>query len=259
MARGLAKNPYGTVFRSLMDKEMVAPYLKNAVLAGNWPRMYNIPVDSSPYYGTDDGYFHPSTHGLLGARRLYYEFHPETRAKMVWEDRDLSDEMLLAMGSALHAVVQTQLQQVGILRSENVEKEFIITRHHVRGRTDMVVDHPTAGLLPVEFKTMNVERYRFIKQPMERWEVQLGMALYGLGYDYGILLLMQRGDPYDMQEFPIERNNSLLEPIFAKFDYVREAIRRDEPPEHCCGFRSPEMKKCPARYVCWLKSEVQDG
>jgi len=259
MPRGLAKNPYGTVFKSLVSGDMVSPYLKNAVLTGNWPMEYNIPVDSSPYYGTGDGYFHPSTHGLMGARQLYYMFHPETRDKMMPEQRTFSDEMLLATGSALHAVVQTQFQQVGILRPENVEKEYIIKAHHIRGRTDMVVDHPTGGMLPVEFKTMNVERFKFLKDIKPIWDCQLSMALYGLDYDYGILLVMQRGDPYEMVEFGVPRNDTMLNQVFAKFDYVRESIEKNEPPEHCCGKGSPEMKKCPARYCCWLANEVQHG
>ncbi|QZE10512.1 HNH endonuclease [Mycobacterium phage ScoobyDoobyDoo] len=145
------------VFRSLGDREIVIPYLKNAMLADNWPEEYTVKVDSRPYYGLGDGYFHPSTHGLMGERQLYYMFHPDHRQNMIHEDRTVQDQLTLSMGSALHAVCQTQFQMAGILRPENCELEFIIEPHHIRGRADMVVDHPTEGELVVEFKALAVD------------------------------------------------------------------------------------------------------
>ena len=52
------------------------------------------------------------------------------------------------------------------------------------------------------------------------------------------------------------RNDELLSEIFAKFDYVREAIAANEPPEHCCPLDSVKMKACPARFECWLSNKV---
>ena len=53
---------YRDIFRSLAKRELLLPYFKNQVLANDWPMTYDIEVDSSPYYGFGDGYFHPSTH-----------------------------------------------------------------------------------------------------------------------------------------------------------------------------------------------------
>ena len=103
------------VFRSLADRELLLPYLRNAVLSNNWPINYVIHVDSSPYYGPATATSTPPRTRMMGARQLYYLFHPDYPTRCVWEERDVQDEMTLAMGSALHAVVQTQFIQSGLL------------------------------------------------------------------------------------------------------------------------------------------------
>lgn len=253
---------YGEILDDLAHgKQLLLPYLKNAMLAENWPSSYNIRIDSSPYYGLDedgkpDGYFHPSSHGTTGERKLYYLFHKDHRGRLMFEHKTLQDEMTLSMGSALHGVLQTQFQMAGILRPENVEVEFIIEEHNVRGRTDMVIDHPTEGPIVTEFKTQNSRAFEWQSEMKDFWCIQLSLALYGLGHTRGVLLVLESGYPYRMREYQYDRDDELLAKVFAKFDYVREAIATNTPPPHCCNKGSPEMKKCPARYECWLSKEV---
>ena len=166
------------MFRSLAQRELLLPYLRNAVLSKNWPLKYLIEVDSSPYYGLDedgtpDGYFHPSTHPLMGARQLYYLFHPDHRDKVLPEERDVQDEMGLAMGSALHAVVQTQFVQSGLLEESDVEVEYINHDHHVRGRIDFIIHHPIGAKVVTEFKTRNSRAFSFQKEILPEWDAQL--------------------------------------------------------------------------------------
>jgi len=254
-------NDYREVLTSLKGGDLLIPYLRNALLAENWPSTYQITIDSSPYYGLDedgkpDGYFHPSSHGTMDERKLYYFFHPYHRDRLMFEHKTIQDEMTLSMGSALHGVLQTQFQMAGILRPENVEVEFFIPEHHVRGRTDMVIDHPTEGPLVTEFKTQNSRAFNFQEEMKDFWQVQLSLALYGLGYTRGVLLVLESGFPYRMREYQYERDDELLAKVFAKFDYVRECIAADTPPPFCCSKGSAQMKKCPARYECWQKDEV---
>lgn len=245
------------LLRSLAQKDLLLPYFKNAILSEDWPDEYTIKIDSRPYYGLGDGYFHPSTHGLMDERRLYYHFHPDTAHKMLYDPRDVQSEMTLSMGSALHGVVQTQLQQAKLLRPENVEVEFIIEEHHVRGRTDMIVDLPGLGETVVELKTQNSRAFAFQEEMKDFWQVQLSLALYGLGHEFGILLVLESGFPYRMKEYHYERDDDLLARVFAKFDYVRECIENNTPPPHCCTKGSKVMDACPARYSCWLKDQVR--
>lgn len=253
----MAASPYGSILRSLADKDLLLPYFRNAMLAQKWPDNYQVTIDSGPYYGHGDGYFHPSTHGLMGARELYYRFHPDHRDKLIHEQRSVQSEMTLAMGSALHGVVQTQFQMAGLIQGpEHCEVEYVIDEHHVRGRVDFIADHPTEGRIPVELKTQNSRGFDMQTQIKETWDAQLSMGLHGTGYATGILLVLESGYPYRMKEFRVNRNDELLSQIFAKFDYVRECIALDTPPEHCCSLGSVQMQACPARFECWQAGQV---
>jgi hypothetical protein len=252
---------YRSIFQRLARRELLIPYFEHAVLADNWPDSYTVTVDSSPYYGAGDGFFHPSSHAVssryvnAGARYLWYLFHPRYAGRLAFERRSVQSEITLAMGSALHSVVQTQFVQAGLLRPENVEFEYVNTEHHVRGRVDFIVDHPNGRMLPVELKTQNAMAFHKQAAPKPEWEAQLSLALDNTGHELGVLLVMEAGFPYRMKEFPVSRNDSLLTQIYTKFDQVRAAIEADEPPGPCCSPGSNEMKSCPARFVCWLSPD----
>lgn len=247
---------YESILKRLQEKELITPYLESSIVAENWPDFYNVKVDSSPYYGAGDGYFHPSTHPLMGARELYYRFHPDTRGLMVQERPSLRREMIFAMGSALHAVVQTQMLMCGLVKDEkDIEVEYILKDQHVRGRADWTVHHPNGGDYVVEMKTQDTWLYKKQDEVKPAWDAQLSLAEYALGIDQGILLLVERGGGFQMREFPHRRNDNLLDEIFEKFAMVRQAIAVSQPPTHCCTFDSPTMTGCAARFSCWLKED----
>lgn len=243
---------YGSILRSLANREVIIPYLENAILSQEWPDKYTITIDSSPYYGHGDGYFHPSTHPLMGERQLYYLFHPDYRDRIVQERPSLKREMTLAMGSALHGIVQTQFVMTGLVRPDQLEVEYINRDKHVRGRIDFIVNHPDGRRLICEMKTQT--NYKFSKQEeiKPEWDAQLSLALDAMGEDTGILLLFESGFPYGLKEFTVPRNDALLSEIYAKFDRVREAIALNRPPMYCCAKGSPEMTSCRARFACHL-------
>lgn len=246
-----------SIFKSLAERDLLIPYFRNSLLSQEWPDSYTIEIDSSPYYGKGDGYFHPSTHGLMHARQLYYHFHPDHRDNMVPRERTITDEMTLAMGSALHGVIQTQFEMAGLIRgSTDVEVEYVIEQHHVRGRVDFIVHHPDGNVYPVELKTQNSRAFSFQKEIKPIWDAQLSMGLYGTGHPVGILLVLESGYPYGMREYRVPRNDVLLSEIFEKFDYVRECIALNTPPQYCCAPNSKEMEACAARLECWLKNKA---
>jgi hypothetical protein len=242
------------ILNALQKRDLITPYFEAAVLSDNWPESYNIKIDSGPYYGKGDGYFHPSTHPLMGERELYYRFHPDTRDKMLLERRSLQGEMTLAMGSALHGVLQTQMEMADLITLEDIEVEYVNHDHHVRGRIDWIVNHPNGTRIVTEFKTRT--HYKFSKQmePELSWLAQLNLGMDSQDCDLGVLLMMESGWPYNLREFRVERDHNLLDQIYTKFDRVRQAIADNEPPRHCCELGSHEMKACPARYECWLKT-----
>jgi hypothetical protein len=151
------QQPWDNILKRLANKELILPILENQMRSDTWPDRYPIWVDSSPYYGAGDGYFHPSTHPLMHPRQLYYMFHPDHRHLIEHEPFSIQREMTLSMGSALHAVVQTQMIMTGMTSEEHIEVEYINTEHHVRGRTDMVFFHPSEGPLVVELKALALD------------------------------------------------------------------------------------------------------
>jgi hypothetical protein len=250
---------YENIFKSLANKELILPFLENQILADKWPEKYTITIDSSPYYGLEadgspDGYFHPSTHPLMGERELYLRFHPDTRDKMLSEPNSLQRQMTLGMGSSIHGILQAQMQMIGLCPPENIEVEYIIEEHHVRGRIDWIFQHPSVGDVIVECKTRT--GYKFDKTTiadMPSWDAQLSLAEYAMGKTEGVLLMMESAWPYRLRELPHVRNDVLLQQIFDKFDYVRMCLEANEPPRHCCTYGSPAMTSCDARFSCWLK------
>lgn len=248
---------YENILQRLLMRESLTPYLENAMITDKWPDSYNIKVDTSPYYGHGDGYFHPSSHPMMGARQLYLMFHPDTRDKMHVEPRRFQSQMIFAMGTALHSVVQTQFQMAGLVTSDDdIEFEYVNREHHVRGRIDFIVDHPDGRRIPVEMKTINSWGFSRLEGPKDSWLAQLNLGLDNSGYDEGILLVVERGDPFRIKEIPVTRDDKLLSEIYGKFDYVRECIDLNTPPKPCCALDSNEMKSCPARFQCWMREDA---
>lgn len=244
---------FESVLKALGQRDLILPYFEASIISERWPDHYDIRVDSSPYYGAGDGYFHPSTHPTMGERQLYYMFHPDTAPLMVWERPHLKREMWFAMGSALHAVLQTQMQMSELIKDpDNIEREYVNHEHHVRGRIDWIVDHPNGQTIPVEFKTQNSFEFRKDEVKPE-WLAQLNLGLDAVGEDFGIVLVAERGGMFDMREHHVRRDEELLADIYARFDRVRQAIADNKPPKYCCAPDSEAMQKCPARFQCWLK------
>lgn len=249
---------FDKVLGRLAEQDLILPYFEVAMLADNWPDEYIVKIDSRPYYGLDDegkpdGYFHPSTHPTLGERELYYRFHPDTRDNMLWERNSVQRQMAFAVGSALHSVVQTQMVMAGLVTPEDIEVEYVNDEHHVRGRIDWMTHHPNGTRLLVEMKTRTPRKFAYQTEPEASWVAQVNLGLDSQNCDLGILLMLEAGYPYRLTEWRIRRNRELLDNLYAKFDRVREAIARNEPPRHCCAPDSTTMKACPARFHCWLK------
>lgn len=240
----------------LAQRDLILPYFETAVLADNWPDSYTITIDSSPYYGAGDGYFHPSTHALKGERELYYMMHPDHASHLLQERPSLQREMAFAMGSALHGVVQTQMQMCQLVRGpQDIEVEYVNTEHHVRGRIDWITHHPNGTIIPVEMKTRTHFKFHKQLEPEPSWVAQLNLGLDSQDIDLGVLLMVESGYPYRCREFQVPRDRKLLDEIYAKFDRVREAVATNTPPRYCCPPDSAVMKACPARNMCWLAEE----
>jgi hypothetical protein len=252
----------GKLFRDLADEEVVIPHLERALFSGKWPESYTIKVDTAEHKPPPLGeirYFYPSTHCLMDPRQLYYEMHPAYWPKLPKPKFPMSSIMSMTMGTAAHAIVQTQLQMAGKIKSEeDIEVKFVNEARRCRGRLDWIFTQGNDNRLPVELKTQNSRAFGQTQEIAPSWECQLQVTMDGLGYEEGVLLLIEMGHPWQMREFRVRRDEELLKTIYDKWELVLGHVRANSPPGHCCERGSSVMDKCRAKSVCWL-AEPQEG
>lgn len=253
------KNP---LFKKLADDEIVIPYLERALFSGTWPESYNIKVDTAEHKPPPLGeirWFYPSSHCLMGMRQLYYEIHPDYWPNLPKNKYTMSSIMSMTMGTAAHSIVQTQLEMAGRITSlEDIEVSFRNEERRCRGRLDFLVTKADGTKIPVEMKTQNSRAFGLTKEATPSWECQLQVTMDGLGYDEGVLFVVEMGYPWQMREFRVRRDEELLSIIYKKWATVLEHVMANVPPKHCCERGSSDMDKCRAKSVCWL-AEPEDS
>ena len=251
----------GSILGSLDRGDLITPYLEAAVEGDLWPDSYTVKVDSSPYYGlTDlsgenlllgsgDGYFHPSTHPLMSARELYFHFHPNhINDKPARKKFNFAGAMTVSAGTALHSIIQTKLDMIGMLKDP--EWEYVDEERKVRGRIDGVFMHPEEGDFVFEYKTQNSRGFARENDPKHSWVVQTNLGMHYRGLDRAVVLVQEMGYPFSTKEFHVEKDQAMLDRIFEKFALVRESIEKDTPPPCDHHHGSAERTNCPFREVC---------
>ncbi len=249
-------NLKGGIFKRLADDEIVIPHLERALFSDKWPDNYTIKVDTAEHRSPPLGqirWFYPSTHCLMGLRRLYYEIHPDYWPTLPKDKLPMSSIMSMTMGTAAHAIAQTQLQMAGkIVDEADIEVKFVNEERRCRGRLDWIFTKSDGTRIPVEMKTQNARAFGMTKEIPASWECQLQVTMDGLGYNEGVLFAVEMGHPWQMREFRVRRDEAMLNLIYEKWATVLEHVRANIPPKHCCDRGSSEMDKCRAKSVCWL-------
>lgn len=246
--------PFGSALLGrLQNKELLIPYLEASLADENWPDSYTIDVDSSPYTGHRDGKFHPSTHTSpsLGDRRLWLTVHPVYKDRAIRARRTLQESMTLSMGSALHAVIETQFVMAGLCAPDDLEVPSPVPAHNSTGSADAIVRHPNGRTYIVDIKTRNSRSYNLDTGPLPQWEDQVNVYMDAHGIDEAIILVVESGFPYRMREERIRRDPARLRAIYDRWDAILERVKDDDMPEPCCKKGSATMKECPFRRVCW--------
>ena len=236
-----------SILKRLGSKEVLIPHLEQSILAENWPENYTVTIDSSPYYGkmtadgeilpagSGDGYFHPSS-ALECQRSLFVSFHPRLQHLRPVLRKDMNFYMTVNFGTAIHGMMQTQLEMAGLLVPGTVEYEYACDVHNVRGRIDAVVQPPGRGEIVLDIKTMNSRGFGFLKShdPKKEWEAQVNLGMAHYGVREGLILVVEAGYPWGLKEVPIKYNDALLNDLYSKWERVITAIERDTPPDCTC-------------------------
>ena len=237
-----------SLMKRLASREILVPHIEQSMLADNWPQSYTVEVDTSPYYGqmtpegermeigSGDGRFHPSSHSLACQRDLYIAFHPQLQYLRPSMRKDLAFYMTVNFGTAIHGLLQAQMEMSGLLVPGSVEWEYDCEEHNLRGRIDGVIETPSTGPVVLDIKTINSRGFSYLKahEPKESWDAQVNLGMDHYGVDQGLILAVEAGYPWGLKEVTIKKNPELLDSIYEKWERVTEAIKRDTPLDCLC-------------------------
>lgn len=240
-----------TLFNRLNSRELIIPYIDQALSKDEWPSSYQIQVDTRPHDSRVDDYFHPSSHCIPGPRKLQMMIDPRFRDKILVEKMSPTSMMTISYGSALHAILQTQLKMAGILTEEQIEVPLVNEDLHARGHMDFLLDHPNGNKYCVDIKTRNSRGFDNDRGPLPEWVAQLNCYMDWIGVDDAIVLVVESGYPFRMKEWHFKKSSNVIDPIYKKWRYVRGMIERGEEIMDMCCTPASLDKYCPARFLCW--------
>jgi hypothetical protein len=253
---------------------VLAPLVRLYVAEGRFPRNTRITLPGGNLDRDPDGWFHPSTHPTMDARKLYYYLAQPQR--WVAEPWGYEGRMSVTVGTLEHAIVQMALADIGALIpptgtcpccgrpygpgddecGEPGVADPVLRR---RGHMDGIVMTPALGMTGFDLKTINhfsaakipegpdkAETLAWLraKHPYYYGQMQEYMALSGLRMM--IMLFIGMGFPWVMREIHVEYNPTYVVALEAKYRLVRAAEAAGMPPEQCCAIGSKESKSCPA-------------
>lgn len=189
----------------------------------------------------------------MGELELFYRFNPKTKDKLQFVRPTVDTIITWQIGSAIHAVVQSMIINLGMTTADECEITFTDKERWCRGTVDIrnvwvpdeeepiLVDIKTAAFIP--------------KTPQFNYQQQLQVYMdcgTERQRERGIILYIDKNHPHKMKEFVIYRDEKILNDIYSKWARVLEAIEFDneELPKLCCTPNSKQHLRCPARNQC---------
>ena len=260
---------------------VLAPLVRLYLSEGRFPRNTKIVLPGGDPDRKPDGWFHPSSHPTMDARKLYFYltrpdmWHPEPWS---YEGRMSVTVGTLMLGVARMALEDSQVLQMpkgtcpccerpyGLGEGECDEPGVADPVLGRRGHMDGVIMTRALGMSGYDLKTINHFGVRNIpdgpdsreaiewlieKHPYYYGQMQEYMALSGLRLV--VMLFIGMGLPWTMKEIHVEYDPAYVLALESKYRLVREAVAAGEPPEACCPPFSNEAKACPAS-ACPIKN-----
>ncbi len=235
---------------SRQKKEVLIPYIEDALLKKDtWPEEYPVKVYNKERIF--DGMFHPSTDTELGDYQLYYKFHPDFHGLLEFEILSPTSKLTMQIGSALHAVIQSMLIELGFCELKDVEVKFVNQEKLISGTVDILVLRlPDGDEYLVDIKSTS-------REPQENYAYSMQLRLYRDNCPGApkkmILLYIQKAHPHNLYEVIVEEDDVALNDLYDRWDRVKVAIRTNDTKElkRCCGDVSEKRYlKCPAKHIC---------
>jgi len=165
------------------------------------------------------------------------------------ERRSLSSQMTLSMGSAIHAIVQTQLKMAGLITQEDIEVPLKHPTLPARGNADWIIRHPNGTRILCDLKTQNPIGFNKETEPKASWVAQLSCYADWAGIDDCVVVVFMSGFPYQMKEFRFRKNQQVLDRTYTKWNLVLDAIQKDDPSGLACCTPAErwEYERCPVK------------
>lgn len=256
--RVVAEIEHGTV---------LIPLLHSYLYDAKFPKEFSVTFKGHSMQREPDGWFHPSTHPLWPARKLWLYHHYPSYS--LGEVKEYMGTLSVTIGHAVHSFIQMCLEDLGVLElsEREVHGEMVLQAEHYvedpellsRGSMDGVLKLSLPRYLGAErqlfeFKTSNLMKLSKIKSLdldafIEKWpdyymQVQEYMRMSGL--QVAVVLFMAMGYPWELREFHVPADPKLAHEIKSKY---RLAIAPDMPPP-CCGPGSKVASSCEMRTIC---------
>jgi len=232
---------------------LLIPHLERALVSsGNtWPEEYAIKIHNKERHW--DGFFHPSSHITPAEMQLFYVFHPKYQTHK--DSLSVDTIMTFQVGSAYHALVQSMLIHLEFTTPEECEVHFFSDVRHCSGTMDIrKLTLLNGDTLPVEIKSAAFFGKDTTPPPQYIQQLQVYMDLgCEEPQEQGLLLFLQKQHPHKFREILIQRDEKMLNDIYAKWNRVLEAIEFDDPSmlTYPCHERDTQShRECPARFIC---------
>lgn len=246
---------FSKVVADLSKGVILKPLLHAYLYDAEFPGEFSVTFRQHKMRREEDGWFHPSTHPLWPARKLW--LHHRYPEETIVSAKEYMGTLSVTMGHAVHSFIQMCLQHLGVL--ETAELYLSDEEHNSRGHTDGVLtlhmpQHPNCTRQIFEFKTSNLMKLSKLKDldldafratwPDYYMQVQEYLRISGLGV--AVVLFMAMGYPWEMREFHIPADPMIQRALAIKY---QEALG-PEMPQPCCAPGSKTAKACEMRSRC---------
>lgn len=257
---------------SASDGEVVAPLLKAYLTDATWESSFDVRFQRGSTYRPPDGWFHPSQHPTWPERMLWwYLTQPE---RLIPERLAPENTISITMGTAVHSLIESALQDLGLILTTAELRELGYTVHGgeaeaidpevmSRGHMDGILrahipSHPSVEYHHFEFKTAGEVALRQVDSMdldgfIAKWPTyyaQVQEYLRMTGFPLSVVVFMQMGFPWTMKEFHVPANRQYQVDVAGKYLRVIEASKTGVMPPPCCSVDSAQAKACPARGIC---------
>lgn len=210
---------------------ILVPHIDAYQAKAKFPPTWTIVIENEK---KGDPYFHPSTDCFLDIETLYRHKKGEIKPSPI----SPALRRTFDAGHMWHRYIQNILVDMGLVSSNNVERELI---HEIetgygkaicKGTADLVdVNIPGNGYWLVDIKTMNKEQFGAPDEKMmKKYFAQVNCYGDWLGTDKMMILAVCKDSPHDFREFIVPKDTSTLEDIYNRWAIVQYCIDNNVPP-----------------------------